>query len=135
MARPFSRTGLILVAVLSAALATGFAVAIVKNVSQRGAVATAMTGGDARLAPGIFRRYGCTGCHAIPGVAGADGKVGGELRSLRQRVYIGDGLNNTPDNLIRWIVSPTHFSRQSAMPETGITEAEARHVAAYLYAH
>ncbi|TGT79724.1 cytochrome C, partial [Mesorhizobium sp. M8A.F.Ca.ET.161.01.1.1] len=26
-------------------------------------------------------------------------------------------------------------SRQSAMPETGITEAEARHVAAYLYAH
>ncbi len=76
MARPFSRTGLILVAVLSAALATGIAVAIVKNVSQRGAVATAMTGGDARLAPGIFRRYGCTGCHAIPGVAGADGKVG-----------------------------------------------------------
>ena len=134
-ARPFSRTGLILVAVLSAALATGIAVAIVKNVSQRGAVATAMTGGDARLAPGIFRRYGCTGCHAIPGVAGADGKVGGELRSLRQRVYIGDGLNNTPDNLIRWIVSPTHFSRQSAMPATGITEAEARHVAAYLYAH
>ncbi|MBM7327289.1 cytochrome C [Agrobacterium sp. S2] len=135
MARPFSRTGLILVAVLSAALATGIAVAIVKNVSKRGAVATAMTGGDARLTPGIFRRYGCTGCHAIPGVAGPDGKVGGELRSLRQRVYIGDGLNNTPDNLIRWIVSPTHFSRQSAMPETGITEAEARHVAAYLYAH
>ncbi len=53
----------------------------------------------------------------------------------RQRVYIGDGLNNAPDNLIRWIVSPTHFSRQSAMPETGITEDEARHVAAYLYAH
>ena len=128
MARPFSRTGLILVAVLSAALATGISVAIVKNVSQRGAVATAMTGGDARLAPGIFRRYGCTGCRCRR-------EGGGELRSLRQRVYIGDGLNNTPDNLIRWIVSPTHFSRQSAMPETGITEAEARHVAAYLYAY
>lgn len=128
---PF-KAGLVISAVLTTAVLT--AVAIVKDGSQRSEVATAMTGGDETLAPAIFRRYGCSGCHTIPGVAGADGKVGGELSMVRERVYIGDGLNNTPDNLVRWIVSPTDFSKPTAMPVTGITETEARHVAAYLYA-
>lgn len=130
---PF-KAGLVASAVLTTGVLTGAAVAIVQDRSQRSAVATAMTGGDETLAPAIFRRYGCSGCHTIPGVAGADGKVGGELSMVRERVYIGDGLNNTPDNLVRWIVSPTHFSKRTAMPVTGITETEARHVAAYLYA-
>lgn len=127
-------TGLSLAAVLSAALATGVTVAVINDRSQRIAVATAMTGGDPSLAPEIFRRYGCSGCHTIPGVVGADGKVGGELSRMRERVYIGDGLNNTPDNLVQWIISPTRFSKRTAMPVTGITETEARHVAAYFYA-
>jgi cytochrome c len=41
---------------------------------------------------------------------------------------------NSPDNLTRWMVSPQTFSPRSAMPATGISEAEARDVAAYLYA-
>ncbi|AYM66029.1 cytochrome C [Agrobacterium fabrum] len=131
---PSLKVGRVLIVLLSAALATGIIANIAEDRARRSAVATAMTGGDARLAPEIFRRYGCAGCHTIPGIPGADGKVGGELRSIRERVYIGDGVNNTPENLVRWIVSPTHFSRGTAMPETGISEAEARHLAAYLYA-
>jgi cytochrome c len=42
-------------------------------------------------------------------------------------------ISNTPDNLVQWIVSPQSFSPQSAMPATGITEAEARDVATFLY--
>lgn len=97
-------------------------------------IARALTGGDPDAAPPIMRRYGCVGCHTIPGVDGADGQVGGPLAGIRGRVYIGGVLNNTGDNLVRWIVSPQLFSPRSAMPATGISESEARDVAAYLYA-
>jgi cytochrome c2 len=95
--------------------------------------AIAMTRGDIERAPELIRRYGCAGCHTIPGIPGGDGKVGGPLKDIRQRVYVGGVVINAPDNLVRWIVSPQTFSPRTAMPATGITEAEARDVAAYLY--
>jgi cytochrome c1 len=48
-------------------------------------------------------------------------------------VYVAGVATNTADNLIAWIVSPQTFSPRSAMPATGISEAEARDVATYLY--
>jgi cytochrome c2 len=36
--------------------------------------------------------------------------------------------------MIRWIVNPRAVNPGTAMPVTGISPAEARHVAAYLYA-
>jgi cytochrome c2 len=95
--------------------------------------ATAMTGGNIARAPELIRRYGCAGCHTIPGIPGGDGKVGGPLQDIRQRVYVGGVVTNSPDNLVRWIVSPQTFSPRTAMPPTGISEVEARDVAAYLY--
>jgi cytochrome c1 len=100
---------------------------------QAGNVAVAMAGGDPDRAPDIIRRYGCGGCHTIPGIPGGDGKVGGPLADIKDRVYVGGVANNTTDNLIAWIVSPQSFSPRSAMPATGISEAEARDVATYLY--
>jgi cytochrome c len=115
-------------------VAAGFAVAYWSVSAQsEDAVAKALTGGDPNEAPSLVRRYGCGGCHTISAIAGADGKVAAPLDQLRKRVYIGGVLQNTPDNLVRWIVSPRTFSPQNAMPDTGITEAEARHVAALLY--
>jgi cytochrome c len=101
---------------------------------QRNQIARAVTQGDPSRAPAIMRRYGCAGCHTIPGVSGADGQVGGPLTDIRKRVYIGGVATNTADDLVRWIVSPQTFSPRSAMPATGISEREARDVAAYLYA-
>jgi cytochrome c2 len=98
-------------------------------------VARTITGGDPARALKIMRRYGCSGCHTIPGVPGADGLVGPPLSGLIHRVYIGGVAANSPDRLIQWIVQPQQLSPNSAMPTTGITEAEARDVAAYLYAH
>jgi cytochrome c2 len=97
-------------------------------------IARAITGGNPSRAPEILRRYGCAGCHSIPGIPGAEGQVGPSLAGIVHRVYIGGVATNTPDNLVRWIVSPQSFSPNSAMPASGITEAEARDVAAYLYA-
>jgi cytochrome c2 len=120
--------------VLGAPLCVGVLVSSAKARLEQEAVAEALTGGDIVLAPPIFRRYGCAGCHTIPGIPGADGKVGGQLGGLSQQVYIGGVANNTADNLVAWIVSPQRFSPNSAMPATGVTELEARHLAAYLYA-
>jgi cytochrome c2 len=100
---------------------------------QSESVARAMTGGDLARAPAIIRRYGCAGCHTIPGIPGGDGQVGGPLSDIKRRVYVGGVVTNSPDNLVRWIVSPQTFSPPSAMPATGISEAEARDVAAWLY--
>ena len=98
-------------------------------------VAEAMTGGDAKRAPALIARYGCGGCHTIPAIRGADGKVAAPLDHLRERVYIAGGvLLNTPENLVSWIVAPEAYQPNAAMPRTGINAQEARHVAAFLYA-
>jgi cytochrome c2 len=105
------------------------------TVSQSEGVARALTNGDPARASVLATRYGCGGCHTIPGLPAADGKVGPPLGNLRQRVFIAGVLPNTADNLINWIVQPRTYSPGSAMPATGISKAEARDIAAWLYAH
>ena len=92
----------------------------------------AFTRGDPDRAPELMTHYGCAGCHTIPGVPGASGRVGPPLQQVAGRVYLGGVLTNTPDNLVRWIVNPRAISPKTAMPVTGISEKDARHVAAYL---
>ena len=91
------------------------------------------TGGDRRRAPALMREYGCVTCHTIPGVQGANGLVGPSLSGFASRSYIGGVLPNTPPNLIRWIQDPQKVDSLTAMPSTGVTEADARDIAAYLY--
>ena len=132
-----SRKRLITVGVLLSTglvLAAAVAYASFRSDQRQLAVAAAMTGGDASRAPAILRRYGCAGCHTIPGVPGARGQVGGSLEGLRHRVYIAGVVPNDAGNLVRWIVLPAALDPRTAMPETGISETEARDVAAYLYA-
>ncbi|MER9405296.1 cytochrome C [Mesorhizobium caraganae] len=125
-------------ALTTVALVAASAAFVTANVARehhaQAAVARTMTGGDPDRAPAIFRRYGCSGCHMIPGIPGADGQVGAPLTDFSKRVYIAGVLENRPDNLVAWIVSPHSFSAQTAMPETGISKQEARDLAAYLYA-
>jgi cytochrome c2 len=99
------------------------------------AVARALTGGDPMRASVLVTRYGCGGCHTVPGLPAANGKVGPPLGGIRQRVFIAGVLPNTADNLISWIVAPRAYLPGSAMPVTGISRTEARDVAAWLYAH
>ena len=102
---------------------------------QADRIARTITGGDPARAAKIMRRYGCGGCHTIPGIPGADGQVGPQLSGLIHRVYVGGVATNSPDHLVQWMVNPQQFSPRSAMPATGISKAEARDVAAYLYEH
>lgn len=90
-------------------------------------------GGDPDLGRAALERRPCGGCHQIPGVHGARGRVGPSLGGLAGRVYIAGRLSNTPDNLEAWIVDPHAIDPGNAMPPTGVSPREARDMAAYLY--
>jgi cytochrome c len=80
-------------------------------------------------------RHGCGGCHVIPGIRHATGRVGPRLTGFRDQMYIAGVLPNTPENLAAWIRSPQQFSPGTAMPNLGVTDAEAQAIAIYLNAH
>jgi cytochrome c2 len=111
----------------------GFGAWVWMQRQQDTALAVALTGGKPAHGPALMIRFGCAGCHTIPGVPGADGQVGPSLSGLRKRVYVGNGVRNTAEGLMAWITNPRALSPRSAMPITGISSGEARDVAAYLY--
>jgi cytochrome c2 len=78
-------------------------------------------------------RYGCVACHAIPGIANPGSNVGPSLDKIARRAYIGGMLPNTPAEMVRWLRDPPRIDPRTAMPNMGISEAEARDIAAYLY--
>jgi cytochrome c2 len=125
---------LLVILLVAAALGVG-AAAIARNAERREAVRTAeaLTGGNAENGRIALQTFGCSACHAIPGIRLARGKVGPKLEGLRERVYIAGVLPNTAENMIWWIQHPQQVDQKTAMPETGIGPADARDVAAYLY--
>ncbi len=123
-------TALALVVLVGAGVYAGYQIKFARDARAR---AIALTTGDPDLGRHLLQRYGCVGCHTIPGVPGAQGKVGPNLQGFAARVYIGGVATNSPDTLIQWIEDPRSIDPKTAMPATGISRAEARHVAAYLY--
>ena len=91
------------------------------------------TGGSAAEGKRIVADEACGVCHAIPGIRGARGVVGPPLYFWSRRTYIAGELPNTPENLVRWIQNPRAIEPKTAMPNLGLTEDQARDVAAYLY--
>jgi cytochrome c1 len=91
------------------------------------------TGGSAALGKATIERYGCAACHSIPGIRGFGGEVGPSLAHLASRPFIAGQLPNTPVNLVRWISDPHRVVQHTAMPTLGLSNKEARDVAAYLY--
>jgi cytochrome c len=81
----------------------------------------------------LIATYGCGSCHSIPGVPGANAMVAPPLDRFYQRTYIAGRLSNTQDNLVKWIQDPQEVEPGTAMPDLGVSEAEARDIAAYLY--
>jgi len=97
------------------------------------AYVTPVAGGDASRGEAVIARAGCGSCHTIPGISGADGLVGPPLYWFSRRTYIAGELPNTPENLVRWVQWPTAVEPTTAMPASGLSDQQARDVAAYLY--
>lgn len=90
-------------------------------------------GGDPARGKVALQQHACTGCHAIPGVVGANSPVGPPLDRMAKRKYIAGIMPNTPENMIRWLRDPQSVAPLSAMPDLDVSDRNARDMAAYLY--
>ena len=95
--------------------------------------AAVMTGGDPTRGATQIYRHGCGSCHSIPGISGAQGRVGPSLAGLGSRIYVAGSLPNQPANLIHWIQDPHSVNEKTVMPNLGVTAYDATDIAAYLY--
>jgi cytochrome c len=89
--------------------------------------------GDPKAGRAALERYQCGACHTIPGIGGANANVGPPLSEYGQRVYIAGKFPKEPALLAKWIQDAPALAPQTAMPNVGVTEADARDIAAYLY--
>lgn len=92
-----------------------------------------LTGGDPYRGRDQIRQYGCDSCHTIPGIPTADATVGPPLTSVARRLYLAGHIENTPENMMRWIEHPHAHDPKTAMPEMGVSRQDSRDIVAYLY--
>jgi cytochrome c len=92
-----------------------------------------VAGGDPEAGRRLVLEYGCQSCHTIPGVVGADGIVGPTLEGFADRVQIAGALPNLPGHLVAWLQDPPALTPAAGMPDMGVSEADARDLAAFLY--
>lgn len=90
-------------------------------------------GGNPERGRQIIADVGCGACHTIPGIRAANGLVGPPLMWWSRRAYIAGELPNTPENLVKWVRFPRSIEAHTAMPAVGLSEQQAKDVAAYLY--
>lgn len=92
----------------------------------------ALAAADPQRGRQLMAHYQCGRCHVATEVPAAAGRIGPPLDGFGQRSYIAGELPNTPDNLVRWLRDPQAAVPGAAMPRMGLSEADARDVAAYL---
>jgi cytochrome c2 len=92
-----------------------------------------IAGGDPGRGKEAIVRYGCVACHAIPGIGNPGSNVGPPLRQFARRAYVGGVVPNMPTDLVAWLIDPPAIDPRTAMPNMGVTQADARDIAAYLY--
>jgi cytochrome c2 len=121
--------GLALLAIIVAGIVYDF----IKEDRDTRIHAAAITGGDPSRGEAMFIQYGCGSCHGVKHVRKATGTVGPPLDGIPIRTVIAGKLDNTPENLERWIRDPQHVSPGTAMPDLRVGARDARDIAAFLY--
>lgn len=109
--------------------ARGTADAAVECAPRAQAASPPETGGDV-----LLRQYACHSCHVIEGVVGPDIHTGPALVDWPRRSVIAGTLPNTPENLARFLRAPQGSNPGSLMPDLGVTAADARVMADFLFA-
>ena len=103
------------------------------DVSANDRLAREATGGEPARGRLQIHNYGCDSCHTIPGILTATATVGPPLTAIGRRTYLAGRIENTPENMMKWIMNPKGVDSLTAMPNTGVTDSDVRHIAAYLY--
>ena len=89
-------------------------------------------GGDPRAGAIAITRHACGSCHLIPGVQDADGRVGPSLGEFGSRRMIAGWVPNTPEALRAYLLDPQGLVPGNVMPNQGLTDRQARDIAAFL---
>ena len=84
-------------------------------------------GGDVSTGALLFVSRGCRGCHAIEPTE----------QSFSPRIphLAGIGIKVRGDWLFQWLKSPRSYDPDTAMPQLGLSDDEARHLVAFLLSH
>jgi len=126
-------TALIVVVLLALWGVYGLGHEIVQKRHETAVQAHRLTGGDPDRGEAAIGKYGCGACHQIPGIPGARGRVGPSLKGVSGRIMLAGHISNNPPNMIYWIQHPQLVEPGTDMPELGMSDQEARDIAAYLY--
>jgi cytochrome c oxidase subunit 2 len=79
----------------------------------------------------VFASSACVGCHTIDGVSA--GVLGPNLTHFGSRTMLAAGMwPNTPENVAEWVKDPQRLKPGVKMPTLGLTDEQAKAVAAYL---
>jgi cytochrome c1 len=111
-------------------LAAGVALALTLTACVQ---APQSTLGDPKTGAALIGQAQCGACHAIPGIAAADGMSGPPLKGFARRTMIAGMLANTPSDLVAWLRAPQTISPGNAMPNMNLSDGQAHDIAAYLY--
>ncbi|MEX2445831.1 MAG: cytochrome c oxidase subunit II [Dehalococcoidia bacterium] len=80
-----------------------------------------------------FLQSGCVGCHTVRGNSVAQGDVGPDLSNIGSRTTIAAGmLDNTPENMRRWLSDPPEVKPGSLMPDLELSDEAIDRLVAYL---
>jgi mono/diheme cytochrome c family protein len=101
--------------------------------AERSAEPLRIAAADAAIGRQLIAERGCGACHLVPGITAANGVVGPPLEAWSLHTYIAGKYPNRPEILVAWLLEPHALAPATAMPDLGLTEIEARNIAAYLY--
>ena len=88
--------------------------------------------GDATQGKALFASKGCTACHQIGGEGGSAGPALDGIGDRTKRPTLIGDLENTPENLWRWITNPQLVKPRTLMASQPLTPQEAADLVAYL---
>lgn len=90
-------------------------------------------GGSIERGRDLMRTNGCVACHSVSGVPSVANGYGPDLDGFGGQRLIAGSLDNTPENLVAFLMNPGEVVEGTNMPNVGLTEEEARDIASWLY--
>lgn len=83
------------------------------------------------FATGSWAKGACAACHTINGIT--QGNVGPNLTHFDTRTtFAGSTLDNTPENIAKWLHDPQAVKPSAIMPNLGLSDQEIKDLVAYL---
>jgi len=74
----------------------------------------------------------CAACPIVPGVRTAVGRVGPSPDDIASRQYLAGRFRNDRPTMVRWLMHPQAMAPGTAMPDLGLSRAQATAIASYL---